>query len=139
MTNARRRSVIAFGIALALIGCSKSNSRVSTFPASGSLFIGGQPAAGANIQLSSKDEQLSKLAPHGVVEADGAFRLTTFTTGDGAPPGHYFLIVRWPGKPKPGHELGPDRLQGRYADPKKPAREIEITSGPNELGRIELK
>ncbi len=133
-------SSIAFGIAMAMAGCSKSDKQLPTFAASGVLYIGGQPAAGANIRLlAPNDDQLKNLVPHAIVEADGQFRLTTFTTNDGDPAGHYVLTVRWPGKPKPGHELGPDRLQGRYADAMHPARQIEITSGANDLGRIDLK
>jgi hypothetical protein len=135
-----RFSIVAMVLAIALAGCSKTNDHLPTFPVSGSLFVGGQPAAGATIHLNAVgDAELGKLVPHATVDADGSFRLTTFSTADGAPAGRYALTVKWPGKPKPGHEVGPDRLQGRYADFKLPAREIEITSGANDLGRIDLK
>jgi hypothetical protein len=42
--------------------------------------------------------------------------------------------------PRPGREEeGRDRYKGRYADPRRPLREVQITPGENVLAVIELK
>jgi hypothetical protein len=128
-------------LALLATGCSSSKGdRPPTFPAHGLVFVNGQPAAGAKVQLNALgDEKLAKLCPHAVVEADGSFRLTTFQTGDGAPVGTYALTITWAAPPQPGHEEGPDRFRGRFADPRRPVRELQICLGDNDLGRMDLK
>ncbi len=128
-------------LALLTAGCSSSKSdRPPAFPAHGFVFVNGQPAAGAKVQLNApSDEKLASLCPHAIVAADGAFRLTTFQTGDGAPVGTYALTITWPAPPQAGHEEGPDRFRGRFADPRRPLRDVPIHIGDNDLGRIELK
>jgi hypothetical protein len=59
------------------------------------------------------------LCPQAVVAADGSFRLTTYLAGDGAPAGEYFVTLYWPGPgPDDDVHVRPDRLGGRYADPR---------------------
>jgi hypothetical protein len=133
--------MVAALLGVTLSGCWWSaNDRPPTYPVHGSLFVNGQPAAGATVQLDAvNDPKLSALRPHALVGADGTFRLTTFRTADGAPAGSYALTVRWPLPPRPGREdEGTDRFRGRYADPKRPVRRVEITPGTNELERIDL-
>jgi hypothetical protein len=50
----------------------------------------------------------------------------------------YALTVKWPLPPRRGREEGPDRFQGRFADPRRPLRKVEILSSDNNLGRIDL-
>ncbi len=93
------------------------------------------------MQLTALDDPvLARLGPHAVVAADGSFRITTFRTGDGAPAGRYALTVTWRLPPRPGkEEEGPDRFKGRYADPRRPVRQVDIAEGENNLGTILLK
>jgi hypothetical protein len=106
----------------------------------GSLFVGGKPAAGARVQLNAVgDPKLAGLCPHAIVEADGTFRLTTYKTGDGAPAGSYALTMSWPLPPPPGKEEGVDRFRGRYANPRWPVRQVQVTAGDNDLGRVDMK
>jgi hypothetical protein len=132
--------VVALGVGLA--GCSGSRrDQPPVYPATGQVFVSGQPAANAHVQLHAVDTpSLRPLFPHAIVGVDGTFRLTTFRTNDGAPAGTYALTITWPSPPRPGHnEDGPDRFRGRYADPQQPVRRVEIKVGPNDLGRIDLK
>ncbi len=131
------------GVALTLLlacGCSGSRGdRLPTYPVVGRLLIEGKPAAGARVQfIAVGDARLAALAPHATVEPDGSFRLTTYRTGDGAPEGRYALTVTWQGAPRRGHEEGPDRLRGRYANPLRPARTVEVAAGDNDLGTVQL-
>jgi hypothetical protein len=136
-----RRLLLSWMMPLLFAGCFHGHgSRLPTYPASGSVFFGGQPAAGAIVQLSSLDDpKLIGLCPHAVVGQDGSFQLTTYRTDDGAPAGTYALTLRWPSPPPPDREEGPDRFAGLYADPEKPLCQVEIKPGNNLLHRIELK
>jgi hypothetical protein len=139
--NPRHRA-IALLVALCFSGCSgPREDRPLTFPVRGEVRVGGKPAAGARVQLISLgDPALAGLAPHGEVTADGSFRLTTFRTGDGAPAGRYAVTLTWPLPPRPGKESeGPDRFRRRYADPRRPLREVRIVASENVLPPIELK
>jgi hypothetical protein len=127
---------------LLLAGCQGTDSgRVKTYPVSGNIYVNGQPAAGAKIECYAvNDSNLLALRPHAIAGPDGSFKLTTYKTGDGAPAGTYALTVKWPTPPKFGQEAdGPDRLKGRYADPKHPARRIDVHAGDNDLETIDLK
>jgi hypothetical protein len=108
---------------------------------SGRIFQGNLPAAGALVQLwaLNGDLKLAGTCPHAIVASDGSFRLTTYSTGDGAPLGDFALTLRWPLPPPPGKEEGPDRFQGRYADPAKPLQTVHIIAANNELETIHLE
>jgi hypothetical protein len=133
---------IVGALALGLTGCPWSRSdQPPVYPTTGQVFMNGQPAVNAHVQLHAvASPALRPLYPHAIVEADGSFHLTTFRTRDGAAAGVYAVTITWPSPPKPGHdEDGPDRFRGRYADPQRPVRQVEIKTGPNDLGRIDLK
>jgi len=142
MNFAFRQMTSAAGVALLLAGCSGAGGdRVKTYPVTGNIYANGQPAAGAKVACFAIDDpKLLPLQPHAITGPDGSFKLTTYKTGDGAPIGTYALTVKWPLPPLPGHDGdGPDRFKGRYADPKRPARQIVVTTGTNDLETIELK
>jgi hypothetical protein len=128
-------------LGLLLAGClGATDNRLPTHPVSGQLFVNNKPAADAVVQLYGEGAELKGLCPHGIVGADGTFRLTTYRTGDGAPAGAYALTVTWPGPPQPGRdEGGPDQFRGRYADPRRPVRQVTVGPGINEIERIDLK
>jgi hypothetical protein len=126
---------------LCVAGCwGRRDDRPETFPVCGEVHVGGKPAAGARVQLTALDDPaLARLAPHAETNATGAFRLTTFRTGDGAPAGRYALTLTWPLPPGPrSRSDGPDRLKRRYADPHRPLREVRIVPGENVLAPVEL-
>lgn len=141
------RRVIRFSFVmmmfLSLPGCAKPprTDRPPTYPAAGRVLVAGQPAAGAQVQLWAVDGDLKRAeyCPHGTVGDDGSFQLTTYATGDGAPQGEYALTLRWPAPPPSGREEGPDRFQGRYADPLMPIRTVRIMAAENMLEAIELE
>jgi hypothetical protein len=124
------------------VGCRKPPraDRLPTYPVTGRVLVVGQPAAGAEVQLWAVDGGLkvAGLCPHAIVGDDGRFHLTTYNTGDGAPEGEYGVTLRWPLPPPPGREQGPDRFQGRYADPAKPLQIVRIKVGENELEAIHI-
>ena len=136
LTRSARTALIAL-----VIGCAGSTGdRVKTYSVSGNIYVNGQPAAGAVVECYALDDPaLLPLRPHAIAGLDGTFKLTTYKTGDGAPVGSYALTVKWPTPPRPNKETGVDRLNGRYADPKRPARRIKVQPSDNDLETIDLK
>jgi hypothetical protein len=139
------RSSLGIGLCLLVCGCgSKSAGRPEVHPVHGTLLIGGKPPAKAYVTLhETSNPALVGFTPHAQIEADGSFRLSTFSTGDGAPVGKYALTVVWPGPPPKGESddvEGPDQLARQYADLKHPAVAcVEIGPETSELAAIDLK
>lgn len=100
-----------------------------------------KPAAKAVVVLRpAAPGPLGDTLPHGEVGADGAFRIGTFGTGDGAPAGEYVITITWPeARTDPsGDEVTTDRLKGRFADPARSPWKVTIKEGENELGPFRL-
>ncbi|QDV32479.1 carboxypeptidase-like regulatory domain-containing protein [Tautonia plasticadhaerens] len=129
--------------AMLLAGCGEGPGagRLAVFPAGGSVLVRGEPAEGARVMLHPADPGVAAagLFPHSTADASGAFALTTYEAGDGAPAGRYRVSVT---RPDPGFvpktpeqreavalgEPAPDLLRGRYADPSRSGLEAEIVA-----------
>src|SRR4029079_18674285 len=97
-------------------------------PVRGQVSVNGDPAAGAVIVFHPDGGGLQAVPPTAVVARDGTFALAT---GDkpGAAAGNYVVTVTWADTSKKPTEQqvmmganpydGPDRLQGREANPHK--------------------
>jgi hypothetical protein len=112
----------AIGLAAALLVAGCGPSRKPVFPVKGQLLDAeGKPAIGAKVffhRLGEADK--NPVYPVGVVDEAGAFALTTYNAGDGAPAGDYAVTVEWrPPRASPIVAPRGDRLQGRFADPAK--------------------
>ena len=134
---------LTFGIALlscaALIGCGEKDWHAETHPTRGRVIINGQPAAGAVVELHSTGEKkpdVRNSRPWGIVQQDGTFTLSTYESGDGAPPGEYAITVRWP--PDVNQPSLEDRLGGAYTKPDQSKWRATITEGDNELPPVEI-
>ena len=74
---------------------------------------------------------------------DGKFEISTYKSGDGVPAGDYTLAFMW-GKLNliAGSYGGPDKLNGRYSDPKTSEFKFTVATGEDaaaiDLGTIEL-
>ena len=142
--TARPRLVLTLGLALAvsLPACSRSNGRIKVYPVHGKVLVKGQPATDATVRLHPADGDTS--VPHwvlGRVDDQGNFALSTYVTGDGAPAGEYVVTVEW--NERSGllktEFSGPDRLKGRYKDPKTSKIRFRVETQPlNEMPAIEL-
>jgi hypothetical protein len=130
------------------------------YPVSGQVLLNGQPLAGALVALhpvGEMDVALPSVRPNGRTGPDGTFVLTTYETHDGAPPGEYAVIVEChpaagpaPGRPgaqgygtgKPDAEPkyeAPDRLGGRYRDPRHSGLRVRLAPEPTVLPPFHLK
>ncbi len=75
-----------------------------------------------------------------MVGKDGKFKLTTHRPDDGAPVGHYEVIITWHKPDEGASEDGPDLLKGRYRDPAQShLPKMTVKEGNNELPPIKLK
>jgi len=120
---------------LCAAGCGKDNG---TVPVRGIARVaGGDSLPAGRIMLYGGDT-----GPSGQIQADGSFQLGTFTTTDGARPGHYKVVVTGVAKPdtRPYEEamlhpeLAPQSLiHSKYNRAETTDLEVDITEGPNEL------
>lgn len=103
----------------------------------------GKPPVGAVVTLHPTNDDTSVVAarPRGLVGADGRVALTTYHTGDGAPPGEYIVTVEW--RPivenaSDDDKPGPDRLKGRFADPETSPLRAVVRPGSEEVVQIKI-
>ena len=140
----RRSRLLPLLVAMLALPCAScgKGGRKPVYPVEGKVLVGKdrQPAAGALVifhPADSSDEDPNKPRAH--VGDDGSFTLTTYTQNDGAPAGEYVVTVAWPEPRKtPFDPVGPDRLGGRYGDPKTSKLRVTVEAKPNALEPIEL-
>jgi hypothetical protein len=139
--------ILAILAVLFVSGCGQREeaARLTVYPVSGRLTVGGKPAEKAEISLRPVvplDEPGKRpIMPYGIVQADGTFRIGMYTADDGVPPGDYVVTVIWPTITIEGGEevKGPDRLHGFYNNPSRPVAKVTVKEGPNEMAPINLK
>jgi hypothetical protein len=126
--------------ALALLLASCTDNRLRLYPVKGTVRVNGQPAKDVQViffHTEGFDERT--VVPTAWTQEDGSFVLTTFKSGDGAPAGDYEVKLLWPQYRRPRGGDGPDRLQGRFADPKRSQLRAHIEAqNDNELPPFEI-
>lgn len=137
-----RATIVALVMTVLLTSCGRKTP-VAVYPVRRTVLYKGRPAAGAlGVFYPLGDSETGRPLPLATVEVDGSIRLSTYEQHDGAPVGRYAVTVVWPSDPvreKDGTPAGPDRLQGRYADPKKTPLQVEVRAESNELKPFHLK
>jgi hypothetical protein len=132
--------VLLTGVAvLALLSdsCGKAG-RKPVYPVRGQVMVGGRPAPQAFVvfhPVGDDDPQATR--PYGHAGTDGSFTLTTYDPGDGAPAGDYVVTIVWPGPAAPNQDP-PDRLKGRFLDPKTSPLRATVQKGPTEIEPFRL-
>jgi hypothetical protein len=136
------RKVVSCLIAALGFACSACGHKDNLYPVSGRVTYNGSPASGAVVFFHRQGGDPRK-GPTimGIVREDGSFELVCGPLGKGAPPGAYEVLVQWrrvtgPGRRRP--QTGPDLLQGRYADPKRPRLHAVVKTETNRLAPFEL-
>lgn len=120
---------IAMGLALACNGCSTS----ATNPVSGKVvYTDGSPATDLVGHTVSFDCVEHQVGASGEIQADGTFRLGTFTDNDGAMTGTHRVAISPPLPPvdAPAPLLLIDK---KYGDMATSGLEVEIKPGANEI------
>ncbi|QDV50523.1 hypothetical protein [Gimesia fumaroli] len=114
-----------------------------TYPVKGKISVDGkEPGSPIQIQcLSTGEIDTEHPTASGSISAnDGTFELSTYTSGDGIPPGDYTLTFVWKKYDimSRGYS-GPDKLKKRYDKPEKSKIKFSVVEGkPTDLGTIEL-
>lgn len=127
-----------------LVGCSGgSDSKLGLNPVQGTVVRNGTGLAGCEVAFYPVDPQMLNSGvpvPKGNTDESGQFRLRTFEPGDGARAGQYAVTVRQVETIEtPGGQIEErDLLQGAFADRSKPAAQVTINSGSNDLDPIVL-
>lgn len=131
---------------LSLSGCGGAEEPFTkeTFPVKGKITIDGNPP-GSPVQvnchpLGEIDKEHPTVSGCNTTE-DGAFEISTYTSGDGMPEGDYALTFAWQKFNTFSRSFGgPDKLKKRYSNPKKSEITFSVKPGePVDLGVIELK
>ena len=141
--------MLAFVLALSA-GCGGDPTpagRVAVHPARGKVLFEGRPLAGALVVFEPASPIKSDLSnPTGTTGEDGAFTLSTYEPGDGAPAGDY--LVKITTAAMPGSDNGDilakkssrgDVLKGRFARAAESGLKAKIGDGPNEMPPFDLK
>jgi hypothetical protein len=128
--------------ALAL-ACASCSNRNNLYPVSGKVTYKGSPASGATVFFFHRQggDSMNDHMIMGIVQEDGSFELVCGSLGKGAPPGEYDVLIEWKrvtGQSKGRPQHGPDKLKGRYADPKRPRFHAVIKAERNELAPFDL-
>jgi len=114
--------------------------RVPTFPVVGQIIVDGKPPDYLSVNLEPQFEKAAVIpASAAFTDKDGKFTVSTFETGDGAPPGKYKLTFMW-GQINllSGQYGGPDKLKGRYKKAADSKIEVTVDDKKVDLGTIEL-
>jgi hypothetical protein len=123
-------------LALTCASCIKG-----VYPVSGKVTYKGAPAPGATVVFYRQGDSTDEPVIMGVTQKDGTFELVCGSLGKGAPPGEYDVVIEWKpvsGQSKGRPQHGPDKLKGRYADPKHPRFHATIKAERNDLAPFDL-
>jgi hypothetical protein len=126
-------------LVVACAGCAPAHG---LYPVTGTVLYQGKPAAGAAVFFQRRGgDSMSEHLIMGIVQEDGSFTLSCGDLGQGAPPGDYDVLIEWKRVLHPARSRAqqpPDRLQGRFADPKRPRFHASVQAGRNHLPPFEL-
>lgn len=125
------------------VGCgpAKFAGEKDARPVKGVVQVDGQPANALQVTMHPLNPDPSNpTISTALCGADGAFAVSTYESGDGAPDGDYVLTFLWGSiNPMTMAYGDPDKLNGRYTDPKKSTHKVTVAGKPVDLGTIDLR
>jgi hypothetical protein len=125
-------------LSLTFASCS---NKTNIYPVSGKVTYEGHPAAGATVFFYRQGaDPLTDPMIMGIVMQDGSFELSCGSLGKGAPAGDYDVVIEWKQRAKPNGRQGrmPDKLNGRYADPRHPLLHAKVEAQATQLSPFDL-
>ena len=135
---------LAHGLLVALVApgplsCGKDDGSKPVYPVRGQVFFQGKPTPGALVLFHPiNDPNPQAPRPHGRVDQDGHFTLSTYRADDGAPVGQYVVTIDWQ-KRIPGHSGGgPSLMPLRYRVPKESPLRATVGAETNNLPPFEI-
>ena len=134
--------LILCGLCLGCGGTKKDPNQKPTFRVTGTVTVDGvtpSPPVQLVCQLKEGSGADASTNPSCNSNADGTFEFITYKSGDGVPTGDYVVTVTWKEFDliKREHKE-PDKLKGRYSNPKTSKIEFTMDKKPVNLGTIEL-
>jgi hypothetical protein len=136
------RKVVFCLTALLALACASCGNRNNIYPVLGEVKYKGSPASGATVFFHRQvADPVNENLIMGIVQADGSFELVCGALGKGAPPGDYAVVIEWKEVSGQGNgrpQRGPDKLKGRYADPRNPLLHATVEATTNHLPPFEL-
>jgi hypothetical protein len=128
-------------LALAMTSCSRGPRHVAVFSVVGQVILEGKPVPYAFVVLHPlADSAPVGISPRAQADANGAFALSTYGSGDGAPVGDYSVTVQKFRAPTEADTRPPANLLPlRYADPSSSGITVQVHEGSNDLGVLQLK
>ena len=144
VTCSRLCGAFLMGLLSLNVSCSRPDAtgRKPVFPVQGKVLVQGRPAENALVVFHPEGTSYAEvIRPNGRVQADGAFAMGTYETGDGAPAGEYLVTITWPEPVKGAQDpdLAPDRLHGRYANPGTSKLRAKVGQEKNVLQAFEIR
>lgn len=146
----RRQPAIILLLATACGGCGQPARETATvFPVAGRFTVNGKPASSALVSFipqTPPSDGRRAIPSQARADDNGAFKLTTFHTADGAPEGDYKVTIYWPA-PSPAAAphgddddavLGPDQLRGRFAAADKSNLRAHVAAEPTNFATVDL-
>ncbi len=134
-------------ILLLALFCASCQDGKRFYPVRGQVFTNGKPAAGVRIVFHPHDDpDPNGVRPSATVQSDGSFALRTYllkdrTLKDGAPAGQYHVSCVWyPADLEKYAQADtlPDRLLGRYMNPKTSGLRAEVLDQATDLPAFQL-
>jgi len=124
---------------LGTLSCGNSKDRKTVYPVRGQVFVQGKPAARALVLFHPvNDSDPAAVRPHGQVDQDGAFVLSTYEARDGAPAGEYVVTIDWR-QAIPGRSGGgPSILPPVYGTPKRSPLRAAVKAESNNLTPFQI-
>ncbi len=136
------RKVVLCLMAALVLACASCGNKNNIYPVSGKVMYQGSPASGATVFFRRKGgDTINDHTIMGIVQEDGSFELVCGSLGKGARCGEYDVLIEWKqvsGQRKGRPQHGPDKLKGRYADPKRPLLHATVEAKTNDLLPFEL-
>ncbi|HEY7313547.1 MAG TPA: hypothetical protein VH643_29625 [Gemmataceae bacterium] len=133
-------AVLVALLPLGAVSCGgKGNDRKPTYPVRGRVLFQGKPATGALVLFHPvHEDDPAAVRPHGQVNGDGAFVLSTYEAKDGAPAGEYVVTIDWRNN-DPGYgPEGSSLLPVKYATPKASPLRATVKAQTNDLAPFQI-
>ena len=136
------RKIVFYVAAVLMLTCTSCGNRNNLYPVTGRVSYRGSPASGATVFFHRQGgDPMNEHMIMGIVQEDGTFELVCGALGAGASPGEYDVVIEWRpviGQSKGRPQHGPDKLKGRYADPKTPRLHATILAERNDLAPFDV-
>lgn len=130
-------------VALAMVGCSKTDKRLVVYAAEGRVTWKGKPLAGAQLAFypQGASTDATTVTPRAQTDAEGRFKVKTYETADGAPEGEYAVtVLYYPMEKKDGGWVaGANAVPAKYSNPKTTDLRVQVAKQANTLPILSLQ